>query len=514
MSGWIVKPAAWVLRIMIQLRLPDQPIDRQNWIGKDLVPAGAPRIQVDSPYFGRRLGTVPDTDEAGVDAVVQAAKAGFGAWSATPLKERCHVLLNFRAQLLAQLDGLADLAALESGKTPAEAKAGLLKGIEVLEFASSLQNIDAGHIHEVSRGVHCHNVREPLGVVAGVTPFNFPAMVPMWMFPIAIAAGNAFVLKPSEVVPFTAGELARIGSASGLPAGVLSTANGGARTVQHLIGHPEVQAIAFVGSSPVAKIIYQEAGRRGKRALCLGGAKNCLIVAPDHPEDLTVGGVVSSFTGCAGQRCMAASLLLLIDDSGSGGGRQSRLLDSVCRQAAAVKVGVDMGAIISAEALDRHHRAIESATAQGAKLLVDGRSCRPPEAFQGGHWLGATVLDGVTPDMDCANQELFGPILSVIRVRNLSEALRIEAALPYGNATSIFTASGQTARFVSEKATAAMVGINIGVPVPREPFSFGGNKESKYGGGDITGTEGLSFWTKNKKITSKWSAQSDHNWMS
>ncbi len=500
-------------QLMTELERPKNPLHIQNWIGAStavVTPSAsqpANRLEVRSPYDHESLGSVPISDRQQVNLVVEAAKKGFETWRSVSLKERCQILLNFRAKLLEQSDRLSHLIAWESGKTHGEAKAGLMKGVEVLEFASAMQNMDLGHISEVSRGIFCQNTREALGVVAGITPFNFPAMVPMWMMPIAIGAGNAFILKPSEKVPLTAWQLAKFASESGLPDGVFSTLNGDAQTVEHLIQHPDVKAIAFVGSTAVAKSVYARSAAEGKRALCLGGAKNTLIVAPDCDPEMTINGVVSSFTGCAGQRCMAASLMLVIEGGES-------LIAKICATAKAIKLGTDMGAIISREALDRHHRAIERALTEGATLLVDGRQARPGEKFKNGFWLGPTIIDHATMQMECANQELFGPILTIVRVKNLSEALNIEASLPYGNATSIFTSSGQTARMVSDKASSGMVGINIGVPVPREPFSFGGSKDSKFGCGDITGMEAIHFWSKSKKITSKWQAPKDQNWMS
>jgi malonate-semialdehyde dehydrogenase (acetylating)/methylmalonate-semialdehyde dehydrogenase len=466
---------------------------------------------VKSPYFGSPIASIPRSDAACVARVVSEAKKASSAWAKTPLKERCQTLLVFRQMILEQLDHLSYLAALESGKTIAEGRAGVQKGIEVLDFAVSSQNMDFGHISEVSRGVACHSVREPLGVVAGITPFNFPAMVPMWMIPLAIVMGNAFVLKPSEKVPLTATELARLASKAGIPNGIFCVLHGDAQTARALVEHEDVKALAFVGSTPVAKSLFGLASTMGKRSLCLGGAKNCLMVAPDCDPELTAKGILASFTGCAGQRCMAASLLIMIDSNSSP---DRGVLAEVLAKARTIRLGQDMGAIISAEALASHHRAIVEAKGQGAVVLLDGREAPAPKEYQGGYWLGPTILDQAKIEMSCAQQELFGPILTVVHVKTLSEAMAIEASLPYGNATSIFTNSGKTAKYVAEQASAGMVGINIGVPVPREPFSFGGTKASKFGHGDITGLEGLMFWSHLKKVSSKWSEQADQNWMS
>jgi malonate-semialdehyde dehydrogenase (acetylating)/methylmalonate-semialdehyde dehydrogenase len=424
-----------------------------------------------------------------------------------PIKERTTVLLRFRELLLRDLDQLAHYAAWEAGKTLAEGRAEVLKGIEVLEYASSLQNSDTGGVLEVSRGVTCEYRREPLGVVAGITPFNFPAMVPMWMIPIAIALGNSFILKPSDRVPYTPCRIAEIFAEAGLPPGVFTILQGGKEVVDEIIHHNLVQAVAFVGSSSVARDVYRKTTSLGKRALCLGGAKNHLIVVPDADPKITVEGVVSSFTGCAGQRCMAASVLVAV-------GEVDHIISQVKDAAAALVLGRDMGALIDSHALRRLHLAIEKADQEGAKIILDGRAGKAPSGFEKGMWLAPTILDYVKPEMECVTNELFGPVLSIIRVRTLDEALELDKKSAYGNATSVFTTSGAVARVVSERSHSGMIGINIGVPVPREPFSFGGTKESKFGYGDITGSGGVEFWSNRKKITAKWAAQTDKNWMS
>jgi malonate-semialdehyde dehydrogenase (acetylating)/methylmalonate-semialdehyde dehydrogenase len=367
--------------------------------------------------------------------------------------------------------------------------------------------VELGGALDVSRGVRCEVRREPLGVVVGITPFNFPLMVPLWMLPIAVCAGNTFVLKPSDKVPLSAQALGRLLVEAGFPAGVFSIANGDQGTVEALIDHAEVQAVAFVGSTPVAQSVYARAAARGKRALCLGGAKNHLIAAPDADPEITVRAVYDSFTGCAGQRCMAGSVLVTV-------GKGDRVVRGIVELAEQCRLGASMGALIDAAARERLLSAIDSAQAEGARLLCDGRSFTPPERYRGGNWLGPTILDGVEPGMDCATRELFGPILSIVRVDTLEQALALEQQSPYGNATSVFTQSGAVARRVAEQATSGMIGVNVGVPVPRDPFSFGGSKKSKFGQGDITGASALEFWTERKKVTSKWALQSDQSWIS
>jgi malonate-semialdehyde dehydrogenase (acetylating)/methylmalonate-semialdehyde dehydrogenase len=460
-----------------------------------------------SPYTGEVFGTVPSSNADDVNATVSAAKAAFEGWRRTPLKERTQILFRYREILLRDLDTLSHAAALEAGKTVDEARAGILKGVEVIEFALSLQNLDDGAMLEVSRGVTCEVRREPLGVVVGITPFNFPAMVPMWLYPIAITVGNCFVLKPSDKVPVTACMQGERMMEAGFPAGVFSLVHGGQETVHALIDHPDVQALGFVGSTAVAKSVFARASTRGLRALCLGGAKNVLMVAPDADPAVTVPGVVASFTGCAGQRCMAASLLVAVGDV-------DPMIDRIVERAASMRLGFEMGALIDHAAKERIEHDIAHAALQGATLRLDGRKPKAPAGYEKGAWMAPTILDHVSLDMECARKEIFGPVLTIVRARTLDEALRIEASLGYGNACSIFTTSGAVARHVADSATSGMIGVNVGVPVPREPFSFGGTKLSRFGAGDITGRQGVEHWSYLKKITTKWQMASDANWMS
>ena len=480
----------------------------ENLIAGHWQPAqgGASRDLI-SPYTGRAVGQVVLSNRADVDAAVAGARAALPGWRATTSKERARPLFRFRELVLRHLDELANLAALEAGKTRAEARAGLEKGLEVVEFALGLPNLDDGAVLEVSRGVSCEVRREPLGVVAGITPFNFPGMVPLWMFPIAISVGNAFILKPSEKVPMTGTRLGELMLEAGYPPGVFSIVHGDKEAALALVDHPQVSAIAFVGSTPAARAVYVRATSLGKRALCLGGAKNHIIMVPDADEAVTVRGVVDSFTGCAGQRCMAASVLLAV-------GPVDGLVSKIAEEARRLQVGRDLGAMIDGAAVDRVRRAVDRAEADGAELLVDGRQRPPPPGYEGGHWLGATIIDRARADMECARVELFGPVLPVVRCSTLDEALGIEARSPYGNATSVFTTSGAVARAVGERASSGMVGVNVGVPVPREPFSFGGTKESKFGHGDITGRPAVEFWSRLKKVTTKWAVEPAANWMS
>lgn len=489
------------------VKWPGELLQGRNLIGGKWSTESGARVSVCSPYNNRELGALFSASPSEVDAAVAKAEEAYQSWRLVPAKERASLLFSLRNLLLRDLDQLSCVAALESGKTFAEARAEVLKGIEVLEFATSLQNSDIGGALEVSRGVTCEYRREPLGVTVGIVPFNFPAMVPMWMIPISLAVGNCFILKPSEKVPFTTSLIGSLIQDAGFPDGVFSIVQGGRAVVEQLVRDARVQAVGFVGSTPVARSVYTQATATGKRALCLGGAKNHLIVVPDADPQIAIDGVVASFTGCAGQRCMAGSVLVAVGDV-------DKIVDGIVATASALQLGRDMGALIDRAAHARLTAAIERAASDGAQLRLDGRTAERPRGCEDGNWLGPTVIDRAQNSMQCACDELFGPVLTIIRVPTIEEALQLERQSPYGNALVVFTSSGHVARYVSDRATSGMIGVNVGVPVPREPFSFGGTKSSKFGCGDITGWGGVEFWSNRKKITTKWSPQSDKNWMS
>jgi malonate-semialdehyde dehydrogenase (acetylating)/methylmalonate-semialdehyde dehydrogenase len=478
---------------------PSQPVMTKNlvggvWRGND----GLPMRDILSPYNGQLVGKVPMSTSAEVDQVVAAAQEAWLKWRKMPLRNRAEILLKFKNLMLENMPRLVDSVALESGKTRIEAEAGLQKGIEIVDFAVSLPNAEVLNAAEVSQGVSCQFRREPLGVVAGITPFNFPAMVPLWMIPLALIVGNAFVLKPSEKVPLTPQILGDLLLQAGLPPGVFSIVNGGADVVDALLVHEDVKAIGFVGSTSVASQIYRKGTAAGKRVLALGGAKNHIIVTPDCEPESTARGILSSFTGCAGQRCMAASVLVAV-------GQIDHVLKKVVDLAKAQVLGKDMGAIIDQASLHRIETAINNALGGGAKLLLDGRGKQAElNGCSTGNWLGATLIDGANTTMECAQMEIFGPVLTIIRVDSLEDAVRISNESPYGNAAAVFTTRGDVAQYVATHSNAGMIGINIGVPVPREPFSFGGTKQSRFGHGDITGRSGLDFWSDMKKITTSW----------
>ncbi|HXH31518.1 MAG TPA: aldehyde dehydrogenase family protein [Bacteriovoracaceae bacterium] len=491
----------------MSLKIPQEVVSCANFINGEWIKGDAGTHSITSPYHGKKIGEVSFPSLAQIKQALKAAAAAQVDWGRTPLKERAKILFNFRNVLLRDLEEISHLKASESGKTFEEGRAGLMKGIEVLEYALSLQNIDTGGRQEVSRGVSCEYRRTPLGVVANITPFNFPAMVPMWTIPIALGLGNSYVWKPSDKTPLTSIKIANALKEAGLPPGLFTVLHGGEETVNAIIEAPEVKAIGFVGSTKIAKLVYTKATSLGKRALCLGGAKNHIVLLPDANPEIAGVGISDSFTGCAGQRCMAASVLLAVGDV-------EKHIEKIQTRAASLQLGKDMGAIITRAQRDYLVEAIGKAEKQGAKILLDGRKVKAPVGMEEGNWIGPTILDNVQAGSEAQSVELFGPILSVIRCKDISHAMEIQNSSDYGNACSVFTNSGALAERVIREAKAGMVGVNVGVPVPREPFSFGGVGSSKFGSGDITGEHSLNFWSDIKKVTTKWEKQNDNNWMS
>lgn len=489
----------------MQSTIISAPVTTGHFINGKEYAAGA-AIEVTSPLTGEVIGAVPVADAVVVNTAADAAQKSFLQWSETPVKERVQVLFRFKQLVEKNMSDVAQLISSENGKTFSEAKAEIEKGLEVVEFACSLPQIMNQETLEVSRGVDCAARRFPLGVVAGITPFNFPAMVPLWMIPIAIGTGNTFIHKPSEQVPLTPMLLADYFKRAGLPDGVYNIVHGDKTTVELLLVQPQIKAAAFVGSSAVAKRVYELGTLTGKRVLALGGAKNHLIVMPDADAELTAANVAASAYGCAGQRCMAASVLILV-------GNSNHILDKIIEEANKIKAGENLGAIISDKAKQRIEIYITNAEKNGAEILVDGRNTFVKNK-EGGNYVNPTIIAGVDASSDCACDEIFGPVLTVLHTQTLDEALAIENANPYGNAAAIYTTNGGTARYFSEKASAGMIGVNIGVPVPREPFSFGGWNNSRFGYGDITGMDGMRFWTNLKKITMKWDVSAGKGWMS
>lgn len=479
----------------------------QNYIGGQFVDASTSKtMDVISPLDGNHLSTVPMSSSKDLDDAVKAAQTAFPNWSKTPIKERVQVFFRYKTLLEKNLKELAELCSEENGKTYGESVAEIEKCIELTEFATSLPQLVQGELLEVSKGVECRTEHVPLGVVASIVPFNFPAMVPNWTIPNAIALGNCMIIKPSEKVPLSCGRIAELLKEAGLPDGVFNIVHGDVEIVNAICYHPNIEAVSFVGSTKVAKIVYQRATSNYKRCLSLGGAKNHLMVLPDAIPDMTAQNVAASMSGCAGQRCMAASAMV-------GVGQIDHIVEKICDEARKIIPGVNLGAVINKESQDRIESYISQAEKDGAKILVDGRHTKVA-GKEKGTYVGPTVIDYVTPDMSVAKEEIFGPVISIIRTKTVDEALAIENKNPYGNAASVFTQNGGMARYIIDKASAGMIGVNVGVPVPREPFSFGGWNESKFGVGDITGKSSIEFWTKLKKSTIKWNAEAGVNWMS
>ncbi len=478
----------------------------KNYVAGKFTNGATKTLEVISPLTGKVISTVPLSSAQQLDDAVKAAQAAFPLWSATPIKERVQIFYRYKTLLEKNMLELSTIVHEENGKTMDEARAEVEKSIELTEFACSLPQLISGELLEVSKGVECRVEHKPLGVVASIAPFNFPNMVPHWTIPNAIALGNCMILKPSEQVPISSNRIAELLKEAGLPDGVFNIVNGDKEIVEAICDHPNIEAVSFVGSTKVAKIVYQRATHNLKRCTALGGAKNHLIVMPDAHPDMTASNVTASMSGCAGQRCMAASAMVAV-------GQIDFIISKICEEAKKVIPGKNLGSVISQQAKERIERYITEAEKAGAKVLVDGRNYKV-EGNENGFYVGPTVIDYVTPDMAIAKEEVFGPVLAIMRAKDLDEAITIENSSNYGNAASVFTQSGGIARQVMERASAGMIGINVGVPVPREPFSFGGWNESKFGVNDITGKSSIELWTKLKKTTVKWNPEGKVNWMS
>ncbi len=477
-----------------------------NYVNGSFIEVGASRMDVVCPLNGEKISTVPLSGEKDLDLAVEAATKAFPAWSKMTIKERVQIFYRYKTLVEHNLDELAAIVREENGKTMGEAKAEVSKSAELTEFACSLPQLIQGEVLEVSPGVECRVDHKPLGVVASIAPFNFPHMVPHWTLPNAIALGNCLILKPSEIVPISANRIAEMLKEAGLPDGVFNVVNGDREIVEAICDHPGIPAVSFVGSTKVAKIVYKRSTSNFKRCVALGGAKNHLIVFPDAHVEMTAADVASSMSGCAGQRCMALSVVV-------GVGDVDHIIDKLCEQARKIIPGKNLGSVISKEAKERIEGYITEAEKAGARILVDGRNASVKD-FNDGYYVGTTVIDNVTPDMAIAKEEVFGPVLAIIRARDLEEAIAIENSSNYGNAAGVYTQSGGLAREVMARARSGMIGVNIGVPVPREPFSFGGWNESKFGVNDITGKSSIEFWTRLKKISTKWNPEAGINWMS
>jgi len=471
-----------------------------------MIPSDASSAEVCNPSTGEIVAGVSESTTDDINPAVAAARTAQSSWANIPIKERVQVFYRYKSLLEQHKLELSELIHFENGKIMPEAVAEIDKAVEVTEFACSLPQLTAGEILEVSKGVECRIDRRPLGVVACITPFNFPSMVPHWTIPNVLALGNAMILKPSPLVPLSALRIAALLSEAGLPDGLFNVLQGRKKTVDALCDAGGIDAITFVGSTAIAREVYRRSTASLKRALCLGGAKNHLIVLPDAHPGMAASNIAASMTGCAGQRCMAASAMVAIDGS-------DHIIEQLVEEAKKIVPGTNLGAVISAAAKERIETYITEAEKQGARVLLDGRGVTV-KGFEKGFYVGPTILDNVTPDMAVATEEIFGPVLSIMRSKTVDEALTIENASTYGNAASVFTQSGAAARYVMEHAQAGMIGVNIGVPVPREPFSFGGWNQSRFGSGDITGKSSIEFFTQLKKTTVKWNPEARAGWMS
>ncbi|HZZ41663.1 MAG TPA: CoA-acylating methylmalonate-semialdehyde dehydrogenase [Tepidisphaeraceae bacterium] len=458
--------------------------------------------EVFNPSTGDVIARVPLCTAAETAGVIETAHAALAGWSETPAVQRAQLLFRYRELLTKNFEKIAQLVSKEHGKTAVEARASVQRGIEVVEFACGAPIMLMGQtLPDLARGVDGETIRLPVGVCVGITPFNFPAMVPMWMFPIAIACGNTFVLKPSEKVPMSVNLLGELLIEAGVPDGVFNIVHGDKECVDVLLTHPLVKAISFVGSTTIAKYVYEMGTKNGKRVQAAGGAKNHLIIMPDADIDQAVSALQASAFGCAGERCMAGSVALAV------GGIGDELTGKLVEKAGKMKVGptdnggdADMGPLISAQHRDRVASYLEIGKNEGATIALDGRKDAPGKGF----FLKPSVIDHVTPTMRVATEEIFGPVLSVVRATHLDEALEIGRKSPYGNGASIFTRSGWAARQFKRYFNAGMIGINIGVPAPMAWFPFTGWNNSFFGDLHIQGTESIQFYTQQKTIMSRW----------
>jgi malonate-semialdehyde dehydrogenase (acetylating)/methylmalonate-semialdehyde dehydrogenase len=457
---------------------------------------------VRNPATGEVLGSVPLGTAADVDRAARAAHAAFASWRSTPPVQRARHLFELKSLLEKNAEELARTVTRENGKTLDEARGSVRRGIECVEVAAGAPSMLMGQVLEdVAKGIDCESVRQPIGVFACIAPFNFPAMVPMWFYPFAVACGNTFVCKPSEQVPFTQKLVFELAHDAGFPPGVLNLVNGGKECVDALCAHPLVRGISFVGSSPVAEHVYRTAAAHGKRVQALGGAKNFLIVMPDANREPTLKAITDSAFGCAGERCLAGSVVLAVGES------QGWLRDGLKQRAESLRIGdgsaasTTMGPLISEKHRARVIGYIEKGVAEGAELVADGRRTQVSDR---GFFLGASLFDGVTPEMTIAREEIFGPVLCMMRVESLDEALAIAREQPLANASSIFTQSGKSARDFKYNVEASMAGINIGVAAPMSFFGFGGAKKSFFGDLKAHGREAFDFYTDKKVVISRW----------
>jgi malonate-semialdehyde dehydrogenase (acetylating) / methylmalonate-semialdehyde dehydrogenase len=479
--------------------------DIQHHIGGERVEGASGRWgDVFNPATGERIRRVAFADGGEVDRAAAAAAAAFPAWAATPPLTRARILFKFLEILGRERDALARLITEEHGKVFSDAQGEVTRGVEVVEFACGIPHLLKGEFAaEVGRGIDSWSVRQPLGVCAGITPFNFPAMVPMWMFPLAIAAGNTFILKPSERDPSAGIRIAELLAEAGLPAGVFNVVNGDKAAVDAILEHPGIAAVSFVGSTAIAEYIYRTAAAHGKRVQALGGAKNHMVVMPDADLDQATDALMGSAYGAAGERCMAVSVAVAV------GGIGDRLLDRLVPRVRALKIGpgtdpeAEMGPLVSRAHLDRVRAYVDLGVKEGAKLAVDGRGLKL-QGYENGFFLGGCLFDDVRPEMRIYQEEIFGPVLSVVRAADFEAATKLVDEHEYGNGVAIFTRDGDAAREFANRVKIGMVGINVPIPVPMAFHSFGGWKRSLFGDMAVYGSEGVRFYTRLKTMTARW----------
>jgi len=475
--------------------------------GQRVAGSGEQHGNVFNPATGEIAARVPLASGVEMAEAIEAAKAAFPAWCDTPPLRRARIMFRYKELLEEHLDELAAIVSSEHGKVFSDARGSVMRGIEVVEFTCGAPHLLKGEFSEnVGTDIDSHSIRQPLGVCAGIVPFNFPAMVPMWMFPMAIVCGNTFVLKPSEKVPSTALRLAELLSEAGLPDGVLNVVNGSKEAVDTLLTHPDVAAVSFVGSTPVAEHIYKTATANGKRAQALGGAKNHMVIMPDADLDQAVDALMGAAYGSAGERCMAISVAVVVGDVSA-----DALVEKLTSRVANLKIGpgtdassdAEMGPLVTGEHLLKVKGYVDLGVEEGAELVVDGRGFKAPGAGKG-FFLGGCLFDRVTTEMRIYKEEIFGPVLCVVRVPDFAAAIELVNVHEFGNGTAIFTSDGHTARSFSSRVLVGMVGVNVPIPVPAAFYSFGGWKRSLFGDMHVYGAEGVNFYTRLKAITSRW----------
>ncbi len=477
----------------------------QNYInGAWTNSSGTTLLDVKNPATGETLAQVPLSTTDDVDQAVKAAQAAFPAWSATPPVQRARYLFKLKQIFDEHKEEVAAICTSEHGKTLSESRNDFGRGIENVEHAAGIPTLMMGQsLNDVASGIDCQTIRQPMGVFAAITPFNFPPMVPLWFLPYAIATGNTFVLKPSEQVPLSQERIFQLIEKIGLPPGVVNLVNGGRDVVNAFCAHKQIQGVSFVGSSAVAKHVYRSSADTGKRVQALGGAKNFITIMPDAEMDKAIANAAESAYGCAGQRCLAAAVVVAV------GSAYERVREGILAAAKAVvlgdgkKPGVTMGPVISAAHRDKVNAYIDRGVAEGAKLLLDGRGAKV-EGYPGGFWVGPTVFDDVRPGMTIATEEIFGPVICLMRAKDLDEAIAIANKSEYGNASSIYTTSGKAAREFQLRIQAGMVGVNIGVAAPMAMFPFGGQKGSFFGDTKAHGATGIDFYTERKIVITRW----------